>query len=88
LFYWNTQCNYGLTKLQKKNQKVAILDIYSLIFEDYKVLNLASKAEKDVSFNWIAKEGNYTIMVVVDPDDLIDEADERNNVVSKPFKSG
>ena len=41
-------------------------------------------SSKEVSGNWVAKEGVDKIVVVADPENVVPEADEENNIAVKP----
>ena len=50
---------------------------------DDRTLNaLAADASQDVSVNWTATAGEHQILVQIDPDDLVDEFTEDNNIAS------
>jgi parallel beta-helix repeat protein len=51
-----------------------------------KTMNISASSTVDMSFNWTAEKGTHTIKIILDSDDLIEEANEGNNEASKVMK--
>ncbi|MEW5759422.1 MAG: CARDB domain-containing protein [Candidatus Thermoplasmatota archaeon] len=53
------------------------------IIGNFTINELLSNKTKKLETSWTAKKGNHTIVVNVDPNDLVTESDDYNNQVSK-----
>ncbi|CEG11768.1 exported hypothetical protein [groundwater metagenome] len=49
---------------------------------NYWFIHLDANSEKNLSFNWTVTEGEHTLTVVVDPENVTTESDETNNKIT------
>lgn len=53
-----------------------------------KLERVPGNSNKTATFNWLPKEGKHELKFIVDPDDVIKEKDEENNVKKQPVNVG
>ncbi len=73
----------NISVLIKNSKDVSIGYVKVLLeidnFTSQKYIYLGANSTENVSFEWFAKEGNHTINVKADPDNLINKTNESNN---------
>ncbi|NCN64601.1 MAG: hypothetical protein GW779_00665 [Candidatus Altiarchaeum hamiconexum] len=52
-------------------------------FTDYMFVHLNANSEKNLSFNWIVTEGEHTLTVSIDPENVTNETNKTNNKLTK-----